>query len=800
MTISKPEKYCEKTPEELDELRRRVETWLHKARDGVQSFHRKTSDEFHNTYRRDSKEGSETSFSSTTTARCYMGLVYAEQVAGSKGSKAEDWPAALKDFVEKYALDCGDEFDEEYDNTIQNKNLNNFEIAHLADLIFAQDFAQRFPKNTKTSKPSNKMKVPLHEKIETIKNRLQKQINCDDDEIIQDGQITFDKGKSASKHFFVTLHTLRALEILAATPKPKDIERIVKSAKTFCIEQCFYNHQNMSHFQDPARLVFASLIYCIYGEEVDQEIITAAVKAARSMQEASGKWPNSYPITRTKQSELEGKEISTPWYIASAELALSFTWLYFQPKLPDEARTIVLEILQKHFEDWIIPTYKTDRRFSGWSDDGAVSENNVVGWTTGIVCHFLANYISVLNDHINRTVIESLGLQDTTQRYLIDQTQINPNKKWARSEYNWPDLPPIAWQTGHCDPDSVKKDIIWNWSDPSLGSQLSSKLAKHVICPIIRGPSQKPQAFAAGILGGPPGTRKTSLIKTVSKILNWPYVPVPASVIFEQGFDRMEAQASMVFRRLNYLTQCVIFFDEFEEFVRDRHLAEESQNNNPEKDDVEESPGTRPEPSRQKNGKTVPKDVSTIHNRTAAAFLTSAMLPRFQDLRDKSQSLVFLATNSSDRIDPAIKRTGRFDFEEIIDYPKVSKFDGTDGGYFSQAFCGRFGLNELGISTPAISKLSKSDKKKLTEIDSEIKNLLNKQDVKEAIESVQDELKRQGSDIPKKNSVNRIKFSAIEKTAKCLSRSNNSEASKVLLVEINKIKNSVGSPGPLPDV
>jgi SpoVK/Ycf46/Vps4 family AAA+-type ATPase len=110
---------------------------------------------------------------------------------------------------------------------------------------------------------------------------------------------------------------------------------------------------------------------------------------------------------------------------------------------------------------------------------------------------------------------------------------------------------------------------------------------------------------------------------------------VPGSLIFDEGFDMMETRANEVFRRLQDLIGCVIFFDEFEEFFRDRGIGE-----------------------------------SQIHDRTIAAFTTPAMLPRLQELHDKGRCLIFLATNHPEKIDAAIKRPGRFDYNLQIEFPK----------------------------------------------------------------------------------------------------------------------------------
>ena len=386
----------------------------------------------------------------------------------------------------------------------------------------------------------------------------------------------------------------------------------------------------------------------MYAEEVDRDLITAVIEALGAMQEPSGKWPTTHPIIRPGR---------VPWYIASSELALSLTWLYFQPALPDQAQFLLLRTLEKHFRNWILPTFRRAGEFHGWYDDSGAGHERVVGWVTAIVCHFLANYNAVLNDHINRRVIESLGLQSVAKRYLIDETLRNRKKKWKvkenapaddRSSQAWPDLPPAGWRSVKVGEEELSTDILSEWADPETAGGHSRRLARWVIKPILDSPQNRPVDYAAGILLGPPGTRKTTLVDVLSKMLEWPYVPVPASTIFEKGFDPMEARASEVFRRLNFLTQCVIFFDEFDEFFL-----------------------SRPDPAKSA---TLADAQFSSHDRTVAAFTTSAMLPRLQDLHDEKRSLIFFATNYFDKIDEAVVRAGRFDFQVQVNHPEVGCF------------------------------------------------------------------------------------------------------------------------------
>lgn len=812
------------TPEQLHELRNSVESWLKKAREAVWTFQNEGG-ALKGTFLRASDMKDNNHLSSTTTARCYMSLLYADrQIGSSKSSNISKWYKSLEECFNtiKFEIKDGEIVESIKKNGGASDNsptrLNNFEIAHILDFDFAYNYCMRFniecQNNGSDSTPpifaENRKKL-----TKLLEDRLQ------EDDHIYDGQMFFNTGKKESRHFFVTLHMLRALSLLEEGKIKGQgisgkISDIVNSAKRFCIEQCFYINQNVRHKRDAARLVFASLIYCMYAEEVDRDVMIAIVKAIESMQEANGKWPDSYPINRYKDDN------KTAWYIVSTELALSLTWLYFQPKLPDAARIIVLRMLRQHFQKWIVPTYRQhktkEKVFKGWYDDSSAGHDRVLGWTTGITCHFLANYSAVLNDHINRSVIESLNLQNVAKRYMIDETATEKNPKWkvfaSSGESPWPDLPPNSWSVKQVRSIEIKNKIIWNWTDPTKGSALSGKLSKHVICPILNNPMQRPKGYISGILGGPPGTRKTSLVRTLSKILDWPYIAVPASVIFEEGFDCMEAQASKVFRRLNYLTQCVVFFDEFEEFFRNRPTQKD---------------GCGIEDCKNKTLE-VNHGAVQIHNRTAAAFATSAMLPRLQDLHDSERSLILLATNDADGLDTAITRTGRFDFKENVDYPKLSRFttQAQKQGYYKVPCCGWFGLGILNIPcdkdkfTP-FKKLNEDGQNKLNHLTEILQKVLNDDTVSGEICKLQAILSEQGSDTElcktcaeksKKgvlpNDQHRIKLNLIENVAKLIVRELDTEgcvndsdiiksAVKELCKAIKNIIDSKGSAGQLPN-
>lgn len=488
------------------------------------------------------------------------------------------------------------------------------------------------------------------------------------DSVPNTGEVKFDDGDE-SAHYFATLHALRALHALGE-PLPSNVPKVVEGARAFAVEQCYYSQRGAAHRQDPLRLVFAGSIYAIYGEHVDKDLCLAIVEALHRSQMENGSWPATHPIHRKN---------SRPWHIASHEVALCLTWLYFQPKVPDSARPLLIAMMRKYLLNAIAPTFfrapnkasgLEKRQYDGWQDDHTFGTETTVGWATAIVCHFLANFSLVIDDWINRRVIEDLNLELATEDYLIDDVVGKPARRWQRdlgkpvgrqvkSEGGqsteivaretgevWPDLPPHGWDRQKANSEALAAEIYESWTDPSEGNMISHGIAKIALRPIFAEADQRPTKGDgyAGLIPGQPGTRKTTLVNHIARVSMWPKVAVPASLIFARGFDNMEAQANYVFDRLNRLRRCVIFFDEFEEFFVSR----------------------KPEEGVESSDK-------TYKLRTIAAFTTSAMLPRLQDLHDVRRCLIFLATNHLDKMDSAIKRRGRFDFQIEVNHPTAKR-------------------------------------------------------------------------------------------------------------------------------
>jgi hypothetical protein len=158
---------------------------------------------------------------------------------------------------------------------------------------------------------------------------------------------------------------------------------------------------------------------------------------------------------------------------------------------------------------------------------------------------------------------------------------------------------------------------------------LKDTLFKRFVSPIkeasqlvARGQSLPKDVFMSAIFFGPPGTSKTKLAKLISDYLGWPLLTVDPSDIVKEGMDRVQAEANALFSMLVASERIVVLFDEFDEMMRDRALA---------------------------------------NTEAVSRFLTTAMLPKLSSINESRRIVFILATNYIDQFDFAISRPGRFD-------------------------------------------------------------------------------------------------------------------------------------------
>jgi len=165
-------------------------------------------------------------------------------------------------------------------------------------------------------------------------------------------------------------------------------------------------------------------------------------------------------------------------------------------------------------------------------------------------------------------------------------------------------------------------------------AQFSESVLGKVIRPLTTS-GQRNLAKYSMILHGPPGTAKTTLAKKIAFDLGWPLKIITQSDFLRLGRDKIDAEAERVFSLCARLKDTVILFDELEELI----LAREEQSSG------EGSQGSDP----------------------TSRMLTTSMLPRIHELRDRERSVFIFATNRLVRVDSAATRLGRFDIIHFVD-------------------------------------------------------------------------------------------------------------------------------------
>lgn len=139
------------------------------------------------------------------------------------------------------------------------------------------------------------------------------------------------------------------------------------------------------------------------------------------------------------------------------------------------------------------------------------------------------------------------------------------------------------------------------------------------------------------LLYGPPGTGKTALAKDIADVLQYNLITVTPSDFIAGGESEVESRAKAIFKCLELQKNAVILFDEIDQFLLDRDSEEYK------------------------------KQTSIFQ------FMTPGMLPKFNNLRAKENCIFIIATNYAERIDPAIKRTGRLDKHYPLMPPSFSR-------------------------------------------------------------------------------------------------------------------------------
>eukprot|EP00584_Thalassiosira_punctigera_P008779 CAMPEP_0172541276 /NCGR_PEP_ID=MMETSP1067-20121228/12103_1 /TAXON_ID=265564 ORGANISM="Thalassiosira punctigera, Strain Tpunct2005C2" /NCGR_SAMPLE_ID=MMETSP1067 /ASSEMBLY_ACC=CAM_ASM_000444 /LENGTH=787 /DNA_ID=CAMNT_0013327281 /DNA_START=87 /DNA_END=2450 /DNA_ORIENTATION=- len=349
-------------------------------------------------------------------------------------------------------------------------------------------------------------------------------------------------------------------------------------------------------------------------EPPNRRLVKAALAAFFSEQHSDGTWDQGQPIFKSFRKT--GRDVGNAYVFAADTVGSLLGALPaedFRPHLSELDRMLTwieehqcVEIISDYCDPETSQCYGKPLR--GWaSPHMAVQSSSPVAWSTAQTLTCVMRMRKVVQRLQHMDVLEEFGGKANTGLLRTDS--------WNRLLDTDLGDPTVEHRTLK---DVLDERMIRPFSDtiPTTGS---------LCVPKVGG------AYSA-ILFGPPGTAKTTICEALAERMGWDFLVIDTANFLEDGLTNVASRIRYVFDRLESLTNCVILFDEIEEFCLDR-----------------ETPGLGME----------------------SRLLTTSMLTQLNDLRRAKKSIFFLATNRLRAFDSAIIRPGRFDMQLFVGTPNL---------------------------------------------------------------------------------------------------------------------------------
>jgi len=420
-----------------------------------------------------------------------------------------------------------------------------------------------------------------------------------------------------------------------ATPEGVSIDlsiAIFRAAETSFDELCrqmAYRSSDETTLFDPTRLAYSLLSYArctqalagtagretILGNGPDEpppkmnrKIIKAALAAYFDEQQDDGLWERGQPIY--KSFRRKGKNVGNAYVFAVDTIGSLLEALPaedFRPHLASLQR--LLEWIESNQSFEVIPDYCDPysgqcfgKSLRGWASPHLSPQTGPQAWSTAQTATAIFRLKRVVQKLMHNDVLEEFnglarsgrGPQPAAWNRLLDSDLGGPTEDYRTIKSVLDQRICIPFQN--------------SISSPSVGAAYSA------------------------ILFGSPGTAKTTISEAVAEKMGWDFVVIDTAAFLADGLTNVASRIRYIFNRLQSLRECVILFDEIEEFCLDR-----------------ETPGISME----------------------SRMLTTAMLTAINDLRRTKQSVFFLATNRLRAFDAAIIRPGRFDIQLFVGTPNL---------------------------------------------------------------------------------------------------------------------------------
>jgi hypothetical protein len=430
--------------------------------------------------------------------------------------------------------------------------------------------------------------------------------------------LKFDGGEKVKKSYlsnaFVPLRAIRAASDLDILSPDKARHR--QFFEKTLHQQLSYSSIPDSRF-DPAELIFSleGLLLCA-REAVDNTIFDRVLQVLQQQQDTSAHWRPNKPFIATSQGM-----ILLPISVEGANSLMRSIAMMDHGLLHETFTAKSLPLLLRFWRWLRARSTRFDlgsTRCVGWHSEHVNEQNLIHLWDTSQVAEFMVFFREMLERHIatkalrlSRLSVKSFPLKEG------DSTKKTADQRWNNKKG----------ELGN-DHDGTAQTF-----EPLLGAPDDKKIYRQLYNDFVDGWSKKSPTNYSMLLYGPPGTGKTSVAENLAEVLDMRLITVTVSDFLGSGGPNVESRAKAIFQTLEAQESVVILFDEIDSFLLDRD-SERYQ------------------------------DQESLFQ-----FLTPGMLTKINDLRKAEKSIFIIATNYANRIDPAIKRTGRIDKQYLVSLP-----------------------------------------------------------------------------------------------------------------------------------
>jgi len=426
----------------------------------------------------------------------------------------------------------------------------------------------------------------------------------------------------ALDHAFVKLRALQLHNSLRAHAGSDN--KIETTARKLATELEQRLHQHLSYFTVPdSRFDPAELAFCLEGALIFDRsflgvrVVERVFDVLIECQDTSPYWRPLTPFIGTQR----GMSL----FPISVEVANSLLRSCIYVDGDALQGTVFEKFLPrfKRYADWLrareVSEKCTKGDYAGWHSEHLEESATIQLWETSQCVIYLMHYAALLQEHGARAAL-------VESRVSVEQrpARESPYRLGSSSE----DVKSLS-------ATKYWKECIENEREPLLdGLEVGSiyKTCERIRTGYIspREPNTKDDAKYTFLLSGPPGTGKTSLCSSIAAALGWPFINITVSDFLAGGAAEVEARVKAIFRMLTEQTQSVILLDEIDNFLLDRESNRYSKQEG------------------------------------IFQFMTPGMLTKLHEFRERASSILVVATNFVERIDPAIRRQGRFDDQLVL--------------------------------------------------------------------------------------------------------------------------------------